>query len=243
MKAKIAAGEEPWKSAFTATSASSYASATNTPAPVANVVCGPSSNPDVGCSDEKNDATAAYTQALLWYLTGDEAYAKSSIHIMNAWSSTLQHHTNSNAPLQSAWVGSVFPRAAEIIRYSNAGWSAADVAQFGAMLENVYLPEVIHGAPKENGNWELSMAEATIAIGVFLDDRATFDKGLALWRARVPAYVYMTTDGATPVLPPGGAVLAHRSSPPSGTASRSSWTASRRRRAEISATCSTASPR
>jgi hypothetical protein len=29
---------------------------------------------------------------------------------------------------------------------------------------------------------------------------------LAMWRARTPAYVYLTSDGATPVLPPGGAV-------------------------------------
>jgi hypothetical protein len=72
----------------------------------------------------------------------------------------------------------------------------------------VYLPEVIGGAPKENGNWELSMAEATMAIGVFLDDEASFAKGVALWRGRVPAYVYLTTDGPTPVLPPGGDVSA-----------------------------------
>jgi hypothetical protein len=47
------------------------------------------------------------------------------------------------------------------------------------------------------------MAEATMAIGVFLDDAATFDKGVALWRGRVPAYIYLKTDGAMPVSPPG----------------------------------------
>jgi hypothetical protein len=37
---------------------------------------------------------------------------------MDAWLATITDHTNSNAPLQSAWAGSVWPRAAEIIRYT-----------------------------------------------------------------------------------------------------------------------------
>ncbi len=208
VKAQIAAGADPWKSALAAASSSSYGSPTYTPSPVADVVCGPYSNPDVGCGAEKNDASAAYTHALLWYFTGDAAHAEKAIQIMNAWSSTITEHTDSNAPLQSAWVGSVWPRAGEIIRYTYPGWAPADVAQFGAMLRNVYLPEVVNGDGKENGNWELSMSEATIAIAVFLDDAATFQKGLSMWRARVPAYVYVSSDGPTPVLPPGGDVTA-----------------------------------
>ncbi len=41
-----------------------------------------------------------------------------------------------------------------------------------------------------------------MAIGVFIDDRATFDKAVALWRGRVPAYVYLKSDGAYPKSPP-----------------------------------------
>jgi len=62
----------------------------------------------------------------------------------------------------------------------------------------------VNGDANSNGNWELSMAEASVAISVFLDDRATFDKAIAMWRKRVPAYLYVTTDGALPVPPPGG---------------------------------------
>jgi hypothetical protein len=100
-------------------------------------------------------------------------------------------------------VASVFPRAAEIIRYTYTGWSSADVARFGTMLRGIYLPEVVQGS-SANGNWELSMADATMAIGVFLDDHATFDAGVALWRGRVPAYVYLSSDGALPRQPPHG---------------------------------------
>jgi hypothetical protein len=203
LKQQIAAGAAPWMTAFTKTASSRFGAKTYTPAPVAVVECGPYSNPNIGCSAETNDAVAAYTQALLWTLTGDPGYAQTAVKIMNAWSAVLKQHTNSNAPLQSAWAGSVFPRAAEIIRYTYDGWAAADVSAFGAMLRSAYLPEIVNGAPGDNGNWELAMAEGTMAIGVFLDDRATFDEGVALWRRRVPAYIYLTTDGATPVPPPG----------------------------------------
>ena len=203
VKAKIAAKAEPWTGALTAMKKSSFASLTYTAKPRATVECGSSSMPDNGCSDEKNDVVAAYTHALLWYLTGEEANAKKAIEIMNAWSQVLVEHTNSNAPLQSAWAASVFPRAAEIMRYTYNGWAQADVDRFGTMLSKVYMPLVNHGSAS-NGNWELSMIEASMGIAVFLDDRPAFDKSVDQWRKRTPAYVYLTTDGATPVPPPTG---------------------------------------
>lgn len=76
------------------------------------------------------------------------------------------------------------------------------------MLTTVILPQLSPtsaGAEDSNGNWELSMADGTLNIGVFTDDVATFNGGLAMWRARVPAYIYETTDGTQPNYPPGGA--------------------------------------
>lgn len=201
VKSKIAAGADPWKSALALASSNSLGSLTYTAHPWANVDCGPSSNPDDGCTDEKNDADAAFTQALLWYHTGNAQYATNAIQIMNAWSGTLQQHTGSNAPLQSAWAAEVFPRAAEIIRYAGAGWADADVQAFATMLKNIYLPEVVNGSTS-NGNWDTSMIEATMNIAIFLDDMTTFQKAISLWHARTPAYVYLTTDGSLPVQPP-----------------------------------------
>jgi Alginate lyase len=203
IKAKVAAGAEPWKGALEKAKASRFGTLAYAPAPFAVVDCGPYSNPSVGCGEEQRDAIASYTQALLWYLTGDAAHARKSIEVMNAWSAVLKDHTNSNAPLQSAWVASVFPRAAEIIRYTYDGWAPADIARFADMLKTVYLPKVIKGSGG-NGNWELSMVEATMGIGVFLEDRDTFDKAIAMWKRRVPSYIYLESDGPQPVPPPSG---------------------------------------
>jgi hypothetical protein len=199
IKSKVAAGIEPWKSAFEAAKASDLGALSYTPHPWTNCDCGPFSKPDLGCKDEQHDSAAAYTQALLWYITTNKIYAENAIKIMNAWAATLTGgHKNANGPVQAAWCAEQFPRAAEIIRYSDAGWSAADIAKFQTMLATQYVPSLVGGSC-ENGNKELSMSEALINIGVFNDDRATFDLGVKMWRGRAPAYIYLTTDGPTPL--------------------------------------------
>jgi hypothetical protein len=203
IKRRVAAGIEPQKSAFEKMKESPLVSLDYKPKPVPEVKSGPRSNPDIGAKDEQADSDAAYSMALMWYITGNEAYAKKSIEIMDAWSSTLKGgHTYANGPVQAAWCGSVFPRAAEIIRYTYNGWSDAQIAQFQNMLRTQYLPFIIHG-DTENGNKELSMCEALINIGVFNDDRAVFDLGVKMWRGRTPAYIYLKKDGPKPIDPPG----------------------------------------
>ncbi|GGU52508.1 alginate lyase family protein [Streptomyces daghestanicus] len=195
-RAKTDAGAQPWKGALDQMLASRYADLNRTPKPRAVVECGSYSNPNNGCTDEREDAIAAYTDALAWYLTRDERYAKKAIQLMDAWSAVITDHTNSNAPLQTGWAGSSWPKAAEIIKYTYTGtW--ANSGRFAAMLRDVYLPEVINGS-NSNGNWELSMMEAAVGISVFLEDRASYDKAMAKFRTRTAAYVYLASDGDLP---------------------------------------------
>ena len=70
-----------------------------------------------------------------YHATGNVAHAAKSAEIMDAWSAVLVKHNNSNGPLQSAWAGAVFPRAAEVIRHTWDGWPAANVARFEHMLK------------------------------------------------------------------------------------------------------------
>ncbi|MFJ4786701.1 alginate lyase family protein [Streptomyces sp. NPDC088794] len=195
-RTKVNAGAQPWKGAYDQMMASKYASLTRTPAPRATVECGSYSNPNYGCTDEREDAIAAYTDALAWYITKDARYAQKAIQLMDAWSGTITSHTNSNAPLQTGWAGSSWPKAAEIIKYTYTGtW--ANSARFSTMLRNVYLPVVIKGS-NSNGNWELSMMEAAVGISVFLEDKASYDTAMAKFRTRTAAYVYLASDGSVP---------------------------------------------
>ncbi|MFF4351413.1 alginate lyase family protein [Streptomyces sp. NPDC001530] len=195
-RGKVNAGAQPWKGAYDQMMASKYASLSRTATPRATVECGSYSNPNYGCTDEREDAIAAYTDALAWYITRDERYAKKSIELMDAWSAVIKDHTNSNAPLQTGWAGSSWPKAAEIIKYTYTGtW--ANSGRFATMLRTVYLPEIINGS-NSNGNWELSMMEAAVGISVFLEDKTSYDKAMAKFRTRTAAYVYLSSDGAVP---------------------------------------------
>ena len=200
VRGRVQAGAQPWADANKQMMASAYASLSRTPAPRAVVECGSYSNPNNGCTDERQDAIAAYTDAIAWYITRDARYATKSIALMDAWSAVITSHTNSNAPLQTGWAGSVWPRAAEIIRYSYGSWP--NVNRFATMLRTVYLPEVINGSDS-NGNWELSMMEAAVGISVFLDDRASYNSAVARYLNRVQAYIYLASDGALPKTVPG----------------------------------------
>jgi len=116
VKAKIQAVAQPWKGEFDQIMSSRYA--TRGPHGLANIN---SRNDDANVS--RDDAIASYTQALLWYFTGDETYAKRSIAILNSWSH-LQRFTSGSEKdrLQAGWIGAVFAPAAEIMR-GYPGWS------------------------------------------------------------------------------------------------------------------------
>ncbi|MEU2295899.1 alginate lyase family protein [Streptomyces antibioticus] len=195
-RSRVNAGAQPWKGAFDQMLASKYADLNRTPKPRAVVECGSYSNPNNGCTDEREDAIAAYTDALAWYITRDERYARKAIQLMDAWSAVVRDHTNSNAPLQTGWAGSSWPKAAEIIKYTyTGGWPNS--GRFATMLRDVYLPEIINGS-NSNGNWELSMMEAAVGISVFLEDKASYDKAMGKFRTRTAAYVYLASDGDLP---------------------------------------------
>lgn len=200
VRTKVNSGAQPWKSAYDQMMGSSYASLSRTAKPRSVVECGPYSNPNLGCTDEREDAIAAYTDALAWYLTQDDRYAKKAIELMDAWSATITNHTNSNAPLQTGWAGSSWSRAAELIKSTYTSWPNA--GRFATMLRNVYLSKIIGGS-NSNGNWELVMMEAAVGISVFLDDESSYDSAMARYRNRVAAYVYLSSDGSLPKTVPG----------------------------------------
>ena len=201
VRAQVKARAEPFYSEYQKAVASQYGNLNYQlkGPPITGVIdCGPVSNPDHGCHAEDADATAAYLQALLWFLSGDHRYADNAIRIANAYGRGLQGYTGSNAPLQAAWSGEMWPRSAEILRYSDSGWKPEDVAAFAHMLTGVILP-LIHQGSGSNGNWELSMIDAMMEIAVFTDDGPLLTHAEAMWRERVPAYFYNAAlDGAHP---------------------------------------------
>lgn len=178
MKQKVAAGEEPWKTAWSNLCAEPYSSLDFQPKPVVHVVRGPYGRPSIGDLELTESANAAYSQALQWVVTGDKIHAQKAIEILNAWSGTLWDFEDNDAKLLAGWTGHAFCNAAEILRCTHSGWKDKDIAQFKRMLLTVYYPLIKDYFPEANGNWDAAMMDTTLCIGIICDDRAIFDSAV-----------------------------------------------------------------
>ncbi len=205
VRTKVRAGQEPWSSAYEQMRTSRYGSLRYAPHPAEVVPCPPNAGPPA-CVAEREDAIAAYTQALLWSIDGDEAHAAKAVEIMDGWARVVKRHTEGNADLQTAWAGSTWARAADIVHAGYPRWQGPAVQRFKWMLRKAYLPAVTAKVPDYNGNWELAMTDAAIGIAVFVEDHQIFKDAPERYRARVPAYFYLASDGELPKPPPGGSM-------------------------------------
>ena len=169
--------------------------------PASGVVeCGSYSHPDHGCSDENSDSAVAYLPALLFAIGGESQRAKIAAAVLDAYANRLIKYNNSNAPLQAAWSDMYFTKAAELLAHTKgSGWKKAQQRKLGNMLSMVSLPLYYKGSGA-NGNWELSMLDATIGLAVFTDNRTLFNHAVGFWKTRVPAYWWSAAagDGAAP---------------------------------------------
>jgi len=173
MKQLVLKGEQPWKAAF-----DRLKNLVDTPGflvkPYAHVLRGPYGKPNIGGEDLSKSGGMAYNYALLWYITNEKKYANKAIEILNEWSPVLWDFDYNDAKLLAAWTGHVLCNAAEILRYTNAGWQQKDIDAFSNMLMTVYYPLMRYYFPQANGNWDGAMIHSIIAIAIFTDNRKMF---------------------------------------------------------------------
>ncbi len=89
IKQKVAAGEEPWKSGFEKLKINWQSLLDwKMRGPFELVVRDPQHS--LHNSEMALDGNAAYQNALMWCITGDEAHAKKAVEILDAWSTMLK---------------------------------------------------------------------------------------------------------------------------------------------------------
>jgi hypothetical protein len=135
-------------------------------------------NPTVHVDLFDSDCNAAYQCALMWCITGDQAYARLTISILNGWTATLKEITGADAVLCASLGGFKLINAAELIRYSGAGWSEAEAQATADFFRQVFLPVLRNFAPFANGNWDTAAIKCMMAIGIFCDDTDLVDTAL-----------------------------------------------------------------
>lgn len=176
VKAKIAAKEQPWLTAWKELTESRYSSPDWKPQPFEHVERGPYNNPNIGSSEFSNDARAAYNHAICWSLSGDRTHAEKAAEIVDAWSGTLKSVSNHDARLLIDMSGYHFCIAAELLKHTWNKWPEDKQKQFESMLKDVWYPVIKDFYPTANGNWDASMLQVMIAMAVFLDDQEMFNR-------------------------------------------------------------------
>jgi hypothetical protein len=178
MKQMVAAGAEPWKSGLAKLAAHPQSRADWTPHPLAHVERSLLSGHGRGKDELERDCNAAYQNALMWCITGDEAHARKAVEILNAWSATLKVLDGTDVELAAGICGFKFANAAELMRATYPAWAPADIARCQQMLRGIFMPPIYDFALWAHGNWDLACMKAMMAIGVFCDDHALFNRAV-----------------------------------------------------------------
>jgi parallel beta-helix repeat protein len=176
MKQKIQAGEQPWKNAFE--NLRKKTSLSFKPQPFTHISVGPYGANSSGGREFSSSASAAYNHALMWYITGNKDYAAKAIEILNAWAPVIWDFDDNNAKLNVGLSGPSFLNAAEILRYSESGWKNEDILAFKRMILTVFYPTIKDFFTEANGNWDASIINTMLCIGVFTDDNEIFNRGV-----------------------------------------------------------------
>lgn len=201
MRENVQAGKQPWVAAYEELKSSEYSSLSYTQKPVPHVKCGFYNKPNIGCNAMVEDAVAAYTLTLRWYVERDPRYAEKARRIIMDWAEVYQQNSDKNSRLVVAWATPWHVGAAEILRYTpGSGWNEEHTLRFQTMLDR-FKDQLITAWVDVNlpaNNWIMSVIEARLAMAVYEEDEALFEQSIADWKMRVPTYIYLSSDGPTP---------------------------------------------
>ena len=150
MRAEVLAQKEPWNTYFNQMLLSTSAKKAPT---IANINSSDSTKPRYYAFNSqgvegafRTDALTAYTQALLYYVTGDETYRSNALHIIRLWSQMdpAQYAYYVDAAIHTGIALQRMTAAAEILRYSSYQtaslvWTDDDTATF---TNNLIIPVV-----------------------------------------------------------------------------------------------------
>ena len=188
MRAKIAAGAQPWTDGWNALISNGRAQPDTDPRPLPTVVRGGTGS---NYAQLYIDIARTYQLALRWKVSGNTVYADQAVKFLNQWSSTMTTLTgNADRYLASGIYGYQFANAAEIMR-TYPGWAAADLARFQALMLNVFYPLNHQFLTTHNdaditnywANWDQCNMASMLAIGVLCDRPDLYDEAITYYKS------------------------------------------------------------
>ncbi|KAH8817034.1 chondroitin AC/alginate lyase [Xylogone sp. PMI_703] len=187
MKIGVKLRQDPWYPAFKSMSLDPLASSSYKMLGPLTFATRNATGSSAGKKQISYDSVAAVLNALMYYITGDDAHAEKATEILTGWANTLQLLNGTDAQLTAGLYGPQFVNAAEIIRASYKGWNDSDIEKFKSMILNIFYPPASQTTPSPTqqfpflANWGSAGEKALVAFGVFLDNETMYNEGLNLY--------------------------------------------------------------
>ena len=187
VRAQVRAQKEPWNTYFNQMALSGAAARTVTSSnqgsdPTRPAIPGLASQGDN--SRFIADGLKAYTQAILYYITGDDVYRVNAMRIIRIWSQTdpaqyvyfTDSHIHTGIPLNR------MVAAAEILRYSSTPnpaleWTEQDTAMFSQNLVTPVIETFLHKNSYFMNQHNYPLIGATAGY-IFKGDRERYDEAV-----------------------------------------------------------------
>ncbi len=188
VKANVDAKREPWKSGYAGLAASGQSLLSYTMAGPFAKVSRKGSN-DQNLAAWRRDMNAIWNLSLMWYFTGDTAYAQKAHDILLAWATTQTEFSGNESMLDLGDYAPRFVCGADILRGTWPGWTEADTTAVKAYFANVLQPganpwgESMFGAANKGA---LSLVAQGL-MAIFNDDPAKLKQ--VTYQARTLAHV------------------------------------------------------
>lgn len=191
---------EPWKSAFTAFKADKFSDINYVPRQLEagnrTVERGIGGTFIHNVGQINDGANAAFQQAMMYALTNNHTYADKALEILLIWSDPntgVTDFTNNDARLQAGIAGFRFAAAAELLKHTPGtgwtGWNSNVETEIDNMFRNIFYNEIKVWAPGSPGNWDAVLTKCMMAMAVYLDDTAMFNKAVDhFYNRNAPTY-------------------------------------------------------
>ncbi len=141
----------------------------------------------------RDDANAAYAQALCYRMTGQLKYAQSAVRLIIAWATnveTMSRKDDSTLSFSYHFPALIF--AADLLRDENV-WPKDQQKVFSEFLRDKALPMNTMNRKHNWGNWGLVLSSS---CAVYLKDEALFNECVDRWKYFIEHQI--ATDGHLP---------------------------------------------
>ncbi len=177
LKANIT--KEPWLSAYNAFKNDSRSKLSyGMQGPHATV----SRAPNLNNTQWKSDMQAIHNLAFMYVFTGDSAYARKATNMLDAWAVTNTVWGGNESMLDIGDYAQYWGTAAEILRYTFPGWTAANTQHVEKYFSQVLFPTSWVPYPLRDQNKGAIQLKIAFAASVFCNDINRFNQTVEVYR-------------------------------------------------------------